>query len=714
MQVPTPAVRDIVLLGGGHSHIQVVKRFAMRPLAGVRLTLVANDLLSPYSAMLPGCVAGFYAPEDIHFNLERLCQFAGIRFIHADVVGLELSANMVLLDGRPPLRFDLLSINTGAQPVAPYRGAVTVKPIGKFLPAWQRMQDDLKSGDTLSIVGAGAGGVELALAIRAVWPELDLRLVGTELLPGHNHRARTLVERALIDRKIEWVQSRVEGYADGCLKLPGAQLPSAHVLWVTDVRAADWIEEAGLATDDKGFVSVGKSLRSVSHEAVFASGDVAHLVGQERPKSGVFAVRQGPVLAHNLRQAVLGLPLRQYRAQTKELGLLGLGDDRAIATRGSWAAQGNHWWRLKQFIDRRFMRNFNDVKFMEDDGFNLPSALRGDIDADAMRCGGCGAKLAADPLRRVLARLPIQSSENVVLGIGDDAALVRNNGVGTLLTVDGFRAMTSDPYLFGRIAAHHSLNDIFAMGASPVAALALVTVPLMAESLMEEDLFQMLSGVTDVLGEHGVALAGGHSAEGAELSIGLTVTGSATADSLTKSGAQIGDQLIVTKPLGTGVILAGAMRGKTPAGSVMAAAAAMDQSNADAVAIFREHGVHALTDVSGFGLVGHLGEMLRASGCGAILRADNVPLLDGVEALMATVSSSLQTANELALNDFELRGRTTLDPRIRALADPQTSGGLLASIPINKAQSCITACNGAGYHAAVVGEVTSADQWLIE
>ena len=332
------------------------------------------------------------------------------------------------------------------------------------------------------------------------------------------------------------------------------------------------------------------------------------------------------------------------------------------------------------------------------------------------RCvvAACGAKLAADPLRRVLARLPVQSSENVVLGIGDDAALVRNNGIGTLLTVDGFRAMTSDPYLFGRIAAHHSLNDIFAMGASPVAALALVTVPLMAESLMEEDLFQMLSGVTDVLGEHGVALAGGHSAEGAELSIGLTVTGSAGADSLTKSGAQIGDQLIVTKPLGTGVILAAAMRGKTPAASVMAAASAMDQSNADAVVILRAHGVHALTDVTGFGLVGHLGEILRASGCGAKLLADNVPLLDGVEALMPTVSSSLQTANELALNDFELRGRTMLDPRVRALADPQTSGGLLASIARDQAQACLAACTDAGYRAAVVGEVTSADHWLIQ
>jgi selenide,water dikinase len=715
MQIETPVVRDIVLVGGGHSHVQVIKRFAMDPLPGARVTLVANELQSPYSGMLPGCIAGVYSEEEIHFNLERLCQFAGARFIHAPVEGLDLEANLAQLSGRPPLRYDLLSINTGAQPVAPYPTAITVKPIGKFLPEWRRVRQQLNPGDTLSVVGAGAGGVELVLAIRAALREIKIVLIGAELMPGHNPKAKSLVARSLADRHIEWVESRVDGYdSEGLTLQTGERLPTDHVLWVTDVRAAPWFAESGLATDADGFIRVGKELLSVSHANVFAAGDAAHLVGQARPKSGVYAVRQGPVLAHNLRQAVQRLPLRKYRAQKQQLGLLGCGDETAIATRGNWAAKGPYWWKLKQLIDKRFMRKFNDLDFMPDPGFRLPAAFAGEIAQEAMRCGGCGAKLAADPLRRVLQRLSIKPSGNILLGIGDDAALVRNNGVGTLLTVDGFRAMISDPYLFGRIAAHHSLNDIFAMGADPIAALALVTVPLMGEALMEEDLYQMLSGVTDVLAMHDVVLAGGHSAEGAELSIGLTVTGNASATTLTKADARVGDQLIVTKPLGTGVVLAAAMRGRTDVSSMAAAMRAMDQSNAEAVEILRRHQVHALTDVTGFGLVGHLGEMLRASGCGAVLHAERVPLLDGVLELIQQVRSSLQNANELALHDFELRGRAPIDPRVRALADPQTSGGMLAAVPKDSADACVAACNAAGYVAAIVGEITAADQWLID
>jgi selenide,water dikinase len=142
---------------------------------------------------------------------------------------------------------------------------------------------------------------------------------------------------------------------------------------------------------------------------------------------------------------------------------------------------------------------------------------------DPMRCGGCGAKLGAEPLRRVLARLPSQRFAGVLAGIGDDAALIEGSTDPLVLTTDGFRAMLDDPWRFGRIAAHHSLNDVYAMGAVPTTAMALATVPLMAEQMMEEELHQMLLGAVEVLNEAGVALVGGHSAEGAELALGLAL-----------------------------------------------------------------------------------------------------------------------------------------------------------------------------------------------
>jgi selenide,water dikinase len=324
-----------------------------------------------------------------------------------------------------------------------------------------------------------------------------------------------------------------------------------------------------------------------------------------------------------------------------------------------------------------------------------------------MRCGGCGAKLGANPLQRVLGRLPAQNFSHVALGIGDDAAVIRSSGGDIVLTVDGFRSLVSDPYLFGRITAHHALNDVLAMGATGTAALALATVPLMAETLMEEDLYQLLRGAVDVLNAHGVPLVGGHSAEGAEMSLGLTVTGAIELPTLTKSGLQPGDHLLVTKPLGTGAIMAGQMRGKVPSDMLAPALKSMDTSNAGALEVFREHGVTAATDVSGFGLLGHLGEMLRASQTGVEICLDSVPVFPGVLDLLAGgIASSLQENNEMALQDFSLEGCNTDDAGVRVLVDPQTSGGLLASVPGQRGEDCLNALRAKGYpDAALIGTV---------
>ena len=275
-----------------------------------------------------------------------------------------------------------------------------------------------------------------------------------------------------------------------------------------------------------------------------------------------------------------------------------------------------------------------------------------------------------------------------------------------MLSVDGFRAMVDDPYLLGRICAHHSLNDLFAMGARPTAALALATLPLMAQQMMEEDLFQLLSGAVEVLNAHGAPLVGGHSAEGAELSIALTVTGTPGEVTLTKAGGQAGDVVLLTKPIGTGVILAGAMRGIHLAGCVSACLKSMDTSNAPSLSILQRHGVTALTDVTGFGLIGHLGEMLRASQCGVELRLSDVPVLTGGLALAQQgVRSSIQGANAQALNDFTVSASVEDTDRLNLLSDPQTSGGLLACIPSGQADACLRTLRNAGISASVIGSL---------
>ena len=707
-----PPLRDIVLLGGGHAHVQVLKRFGMAPEPGLRLTIVAREPHTPYSGMLPGLVAGHYEWDDVHIDLARLAAFAGARFIAAEASGLAPERQHVLLPDRPPLRYDVLSINTGGVPGETFASdfVTPVKPIGRFLPVWRRLASnaDIRR---LAIVGGGPGGVELAFAISHRHPRIHCMLVesGEQPLADFSRMARRKLLARLRRRGVEVVTNgTVEDVGAGCLlTAAGEELKADHVLWTTGVDAPAWPAAAGLATDEDGFIAVAATLQSTSHPAIFAAGDVASMTATPRPKSGVFAVRQGPVLADNLRRFATGRRLRRFRAQRRGMAIVGLGNEQAVANRGAWHASGHLVWRWKQRLDRRFIRRLTDLPTMPALQPKVAPALRSET-PDAMRCGGCGAKLGADLLRRVLDRLAIRPSAATVRGIGDDAAVVQVAAGHVALSCDGFRAMIDDAYRFGRVCAHHALNDLFAMGAQPTFALALASVPVMADALMEEDLFQMLAGALSVFRAHGVDLVGGHTAEAAELGLAFAVTGAISAEPLTKDGLSAGEKLVLTKPIGTGALLAGAMQGRVRAADLLGAIDNMDASNAGAAKILRGYGVKGCTDVTGFGLAGHLSEMTRAGGVGASIRLGQVPSLRGVLDMFATdIVSSLQSNNEQALDDFVLRKTTPDDPTVRLLADPQTAGGLLAGVPAASAGACVQALRCAGYPAtAIIGDVT--------
>lgn len=335
----------------------------------------------------------------------------------------------------------------------------------------------------------------------------------------------------------------------------------------------------------------------------------------------------------------------------------------------------------------------------------------------AMRCGGCGAKVASPVLRRVLARLAQGQHAEVVLGLeaADDAAVLAPPA-GKLLvqTVDHFRAFVDDPYLFGRITVNHCLGDIYAMGALPRTALAMVTLPFAPEAKLEADLGALLQGAVEALGEADAVLIGGHTGEGAELAFGLSVNGEAEPGGLLlKGGMQPGDALLLTKPLGTGAIFAADMRGEAAGEWVEAAVRQMLVSNREAARCLAEHGATAATDVTGFGLLGHLVEMLNASGTRAELDGAALPALPGaVELIGRGIVSSLQPANEAfaaALGESRLA-----DPgRHGLLFDPQTAGGLLTSLPGQRADACLAALRGAGYdRAAVIGRACASDAAL--
>ena len=735
-----PIVKDLVLVGGGHSHVGVLKRFGMEPMPGVRITLISRDVHTPYSGMLPGVIAGHYAYDDAHIDLRPLARFAGARLVHDEVVGIDPLERKVLCRMRPALPYDVLSINIGSTPrMEDMPGAeahgVAVKPINTFYARWQALAERALASEgrlRIGVVGAGAGGVEILLAIQhrlgvladergrssRDW-EFHLVSDSERILPGYDAPTRRRIERILRERAIRvHAGARVIGAERAGARVEGGSLIELdEVLWATPAGAAGWLRGTGLALDERGFISIDDTLRSVSHAGVFAAGDVASMVGHPRPKAGVIAVRHAAPLGENLRRALTGRALRPFVPQRSFLTILSTGERYAVASRPPLSVEGSLVWKWKDWIDRRFMRKYQQLPDMTQaqlpeiaPGLADAQALR-EISAIAMRCGGCGAKVGSSVLSRALARLTPVRRDDVLIGLDapDDAAVVEvPAGKVMLQTVDFFRSFVDDPYLFGKVAANHSLGDIYAMGGEPQTALAIASVPYGVEAKVEDELFQMLSGALAVLEEAGTALVGGHTSEGAELALGFAVNGLVGRDAmLRKSGMRPGDRLILAKPIGTGTLFAADMRGKAKGRWIDAALDSMVQSNRNAASCFIGHGARACTDVTGFGLLGHLLEMTRASGVDAELDLSALPVLDGAEdTIAAGVFSSLQPANVRLRRALRHVDAASKHPRYPLLFDPQTAGGLLASVPGDRAEACLAALRHLGYlRSAIVGTV---------
>ncbi len=755
--VSPPIVRDLVLIGGGHSHVGVLRRFAMQPLAGLRLTLICSDTDTPYSGMLPGYIAGHYDFDAVHIDLRRLAEFAGARYCRDEVVGIDRRARRVLCRTRPPLPYDLLSINIGSTPqLASVPGAsehaLPVKPIRRFNERWLALLARVRAhagATTIAVVGAGAGGVELTLAMQyrlrgelaALGRDPDalqfhLFSATADILPTHNAAVRRAFAEVLAERRVVIHRgAEVVRVAAGRLQTrngetlaadDGEMLAADEIVWVTQAGGAAWLRESGLAVDAQGFLRVRDTLQSESDPLIFAAGDCATLLEQPLEKAGVFAVRMARPLAENLRRTLLRQPLLAYRPQRRWLALISTGDRHAVASRGWLFARGDWVWRWKDSIDRRFMRRFNELAPMIDGAAPTPAtAIPLDeaeqsqvVAAVGMRCGGCGAKVAATLLARVLARLQPLPRDDVLSGLDcpDDAALLRVPAGSVLLqSVDFFRAFIDDPWLFGRIAANHALGDLFAMGGAPQSATAIATLPPGLDSQVEETLFQMLAGAVAVLNEAGCALVGGHSGEGRELALGFAINGlidESLHGVLRKRGMRPGDALLLGKPIGTGALLAAHARLQARGRWIDAALAAMQQSNQAAVACLLAYSATACTDVTGFGLYGHLLEMTRASGVDAEIDLAALPLLEGAaEMATAGIVSSLQPANRRLQQVLHIPPAALRHASYPLLFDPQTAGGLLASVPAANAAACIAALRERGYaRAACIGRVLPAGE----
>jgi selenide, water dikinase len=331
--------------------------------------------MAVYSGMVPGFVAGQYGLEDIELDVLGLARKAGAFWVGAKVTGLDVHARRLTVEGLPPVAYDTVSFDVGSTVSGLDRPgvrehALKTRPIGDFVRAVDALIERAKSRPRfrLVVVGGGAAGVELAFAFRARFARLVLREAsvllieaGPRVLRGYPDSAARRIEanaRALaID--IRCGAGVAAADRDGLTLEDGARLPCDAFAWVAGAAGLPLFDGAGLERDERGFVKVRETLQAVGHDEIFATGDCASLVtAPDLPKAGVYAVRQGPVLARNLRARLAGRPLDPYRPQRDFLSLLNLGDGRAVASKWGLSAEGAWAWRLKDFIDRRFVQRY--------------------------------------------------------------------------------------------------------------------------------------------------------------------------------------------------------------------------------------------------------------------------------------------------------------------------------------------------------------------
>ena len=684
----------LVLAGGGHSHALLLRRWVMQPRKRPQglITLVSRSSTALYSGMVPGLIAGLYDLDSVAIDLRTLADQAGVALVVAEITGLDPVARRLQLEQRPDLSYEWLSLNLGAvtrKAAASNSALVPIKPLEPAL-AYLSLQDqhtlDSAAPDSpFRVVGSGLAAVETVLALRQRWPQRPLEL---QALAEHLHPSlHEALQRA------------------GVHQLNGETPSSASTgLLCTGSSAPPWLTRSGLPCDPtSGRVLTEATLQVAGHPHLFAAGDCAEITSDPRPASGVWAVRAASPLARNLEAATRGQRLQPWHPQRRALQLLGgfrNGQPTAWALRGSQLI-GPHplLWRWKRRIDARFMARFRRSAAMQSNA--------------AMACRGCAAKLPAAPLKQALrdaglAGDQVQPEDAAILPLQAD-----QQSRAVIQSVDGFPALVSDPWLNGRLTALHACSDLWACGARVLAAQAVVTLPQAAPAEQASLLAQTLAGIRSALDPQGTPLIGGHTLEGRDgsaaaplsrsLQVSLSVTGQCAHGFWQKTTLQAGDHLLISRPLGTGVLFAAAMAGAARPAALDTALEQMATSQhplLDALLKLTDEqpgAIHAATDITGFGLLGHLGEMLSDPSLRVTLTANAIPALpQALELLEAGHASSLAPSNRNAwsLLDATERGEPPVtlllgdipsaSPQARALlellVDPQTCGPLLISV----------------------------------
>lgn len=719
MHLPLPLLKNVVLVGGGHAHALLLRKWAMKPLAGAQLTVINPGPTAPYTGMLPGFVAGHYRRDELDIDLVRLARFANARLVLGSATDLDQEGKTVTVPGRPPIPYDVCSIDIGITSVMPdlpgfVEHALAAKPLGRFANSWTSFVEERQASNStdvsVAVIGGGVGGSELAMAMN-----YRLRTVGlnptvtvidrSEVADDIGEAGQVELRKTLAAQGVNILEhATVTSVTESGVQLTDQFIDADLVVGAAGARPYPWLSTLGLDHHD-GFLVVDETLRSRSDRSIFAVGDCAHMAFAPRPKAGVFAVRQAPILTHNIQAVLAGTSLKSFDPQSEYLKLISLGKKSAAADKYKRFVQSPKLWRLKDKIDRDFMDKLGDLPEMEaptPPKFAV-SGLHETVADHPPLCGGCGAKVGVDVLAGPLGELPTSTRTDVIRLPGDDAALLDMGTTKQVLTTDQLRTFTPDPFRMATIATLHAMGDIWAMGAAPQAVLVTITLPQLSSKLQEEWLREIMAGTVKALDDSGAEVVGGHTSMGAELSIGYSITGLLDQPAITLAGAQVGQKLVLTRPLGSGLLFAGEMQQRAKGADIAGLLDELERPQGDAAKLLAEAGATSMTDVTGFGLAGHLYGMCRESNVGAELVLDNIEVFDGASELAHSgLRSHLHASNAQAVPVIELG-----NVRAPIIFDPQTAGGFLAAVPANVAEDVVAKLRARGDRASVIGTIVS-------
>ncbi len=680
------------------------------------ITLVNRYSTSIYSGMFPGLIAGKYNLEDIQIDLRKLANAAGVVFVEAEINGVDTYKKFLKFNNRNSLEFSHLSLDVGGETVLNSSNAKLVMnnqacPIKPFKDSYEWVRkfekENYKSTDKdFTIIGSGIAAVEISLALRRRWPKQNINIQVYESNLISKFRDILLNSNIKIIEK----QNAKKNYS---------------ALICTGSTAPKWLKESGFKLNKNGRIVTYNTFEIINYKNFFAAGDCSVINHYVRPASGVWAVKAAKPLARNLEKALNGLPLSSWKPQKNALQLIGINYDNklplAFATWGNFSYGPVKWlWKFKENIDKNFLKKFDITKEMYSHDSNKITS-----------CRGCGAKVGASTLIDALKAVGLNELANEP----EDAALVSSSPInGNLIqSVDGFPALISDPWLNARLTTLHACSDIWAVGAEVKSVQAIISLPEVGSDLQRILLQQCLGGIKSAIEPQGALLIGGHTYESRSLlnkpitlgiEISLIVNGTLQLSSLPlrKSGMEPGDQLLLSRGLGSGVIFAAEMEGVAKAEDLDSALLELSRSQ-HSLLNFRKNKnnfekilINASTDVTGFGLLGHLGEMVLSSnqkrslkGLSRIkvsLDAETIPFLKGAKSLFKKgYRSSLADSNSKAWSlleanqglsasielKFQDKNPTTQQIKLikELIIDPQTCGPLLISCDFDTAKNLV-------------------------